>query len=92
MIEWAICFIQSFKIHSFSHFYLSPSSSNPNPMRKKILLNVFFNLGIIVSIIGMSWAYNNKSPLIVAFFAATMVAFVYVKIQLVKSLKNDYKK
>jgi len=81
-------------IQSFNHsiFFYFNYSLNPDPMRKKILLNVFFNLGIIVSIIGMSWAYNNKSPLIVAFFAATMVAFVYVKIQLVKSLKNDYKK
>ncbi|TKC12841.1 hypothetical protein FA048_04280 [Pedobacter polaris] len=61
-------------------------------MRKKIILNVLFNLGIILSIIGMGWSYNNNSPLVVAFFAATFVAFIYVKIQLIKSLKKDLKK
>ncbi|MBB2146373.1 hypothetical protein GM921_12805 [Pedobacter sp. LMG 31464] len=60
-------------------------------MRKKIFLNVLFNLGIILSIFGMGWAFNNNSPLIIAFFAATFVAFIYVKIQLLKSLK-DFKK
>ena len=57
-------------------------------MGKKILLNVLFNVGVILSIFGMVWAYNNNSPLIVAFFGATFVAFVYVKIQLIKSVKN----
>ncbi|MFD0940166.1 DUF6358 family protein [Pedobacter boryungensis] len=60
-------------------------------MKKKILLNVLFNLGIILSIFGMGWSYNNKSPLVVAFFGATFVAFVYVKIQLIKTIK-DFKK
>lgn len=57
-------------------------------MGKKILLNVLFNLGIILSVFGMIWSYNNNSPLVVAFFGATFVAFIYVKIQLVKSIKN----
>ncbi|RZL50455.1 MAG: hypothetical protein EOP00_04385 [Pedobacter sp.] len=61
-------------------------------MKKKIFLNVLFNLGIILSIFGMVWAYNNNSPLIIAFFAATMIAFIYVKIQLIKSLNKDLKK
>lgn len=57
-------------------------------MGKKILLNVLFNLGIILSVFGMIWSYNNNSPLVVAFFGATIVAFIYVKIQLIKSIKN----
>ncbi|RZK59211.1 MAG: hypothetical protein EOO91_05820 [Pedobacter sp.] len=61
-------------------------------MRKKIILNVLFNVGIIFSIFGMGWAYSNKSPLVVAFFAATFVAFVYVKVQLLKSVNKDLKK
>jgi hypothetical protein len=61
-------------------------------VKKKIILNVLFNLGIILSIFGIGWAYNNNSPLVVAFFAATCVAFVYVKIQLLKTLKKDLKK
>ncbi|MES2446249.1 MAG: DUF6358 family protein [Bacteroidota bacterium] len=61
-------------------------------MKKKIFLNVLFNLGIILCIIGIGWAYNNNSPLVVAFFAAALVAFGYVKIQLIKSLNKDFKK
>ena len=61
-------------------------------MKKKIFLNVLFNLGIILSIFGMGWSFNNNSPLIVAFFGATFVAFIYVKIQLLKSLNKDLKK
>ena len=58
-------------------------------MGKKILLNVLFNLGIILSVFGMIWSYNNNSPLVVAFFGATFVAFIYIKIQLLKSVKNS---
>ena len=61
-------------------------------MGKKIFLNVLFNLGIILSIFGIGWSFNNKSPLIVAFFAATLVAFIYVKIQLLKTVSKDIKK
>ena len=57
-------------------------------MGKKIALNVLFNLGIILSIFGMGWSFNNNSPLVVAFFAATFVAFIYVKVQLLKTLKQ----
>ena len=61
-------------------------------MGKKILFNVMLNLGLILSIVGMSWAYNNNSPLIVAFFGATFVACIYVKIQLLKSIRKDSNK
>lgn len=57
-------------------------------MGKKIALNVLFNVGIIFSIFGMIWSYNNNSPLVVAFFGATLVAFIYVKIQLIKSINK----
>jgi hypothetical protein len=58
-------------------------------MRKKIFVNVFYNLGIIFSIFGMIWAYENKSPLIVAFFGATFIAFGYFKLQLLKEVKKS---
>ena len=57
-------------------------------MGKKILLNVLFNIGVIFSVFGMVWAYKNNSPLIVAFFGATFVAFIYVKIQLIKAIRK----
>ncbi len=58
-------------------------------MRKKILLNVFYNLCIILSIFGMMWAYKNNSPLIVAFFGAVLIAIGYFKLQLLKEVKKS---
>ncbi|MBC7616367.1 MAG: hypothetical protein H7202_09895 [Pedobacter sp.] len=57
-------------------------------MGKKIALNVFYNLILILSVIGMGWAFKNDSLLIVAFFAATFTAVLYFKIQLLKSFKK----
>ncbi|MEE1946319.1 DUF6358 family protein [Pedobacter sp. KR3-3] len=61
-------------------------------MGKKIAINVFYNLGIIASVFGMIWAFNNKSPLIIAFFGATFAAFLYFKIQLIKDFRKGIKK
>lgn len=61
-------------------------------MKKKIFLNVFYNLMLIISVFGMIWSYNNKSPLIIVFFAAIFGSFVYLKIQLIKDLRNTLKK
>ncbi|KQB99263.1 DUF6358 family protein [Pedobacter sp. Hv1] len=61
-------------------------------MGKKIAINVFYNLGLILSIFGMGWAYNNNSWLIVAFFAATFAAFLFFKIQLLKDVRKDIRK
>ena len=57
-------------------------------MGKKIALNVFYNLMLILSVIGMGWAFKNDSLLIVAFFAATFTAILYFKIQLLKNFKK----
>jgi hypothetical protein len=61
-------------------------------MGKKIALNVFYNIVMILSIIGMGWAYQNNSLLIVAFFGATFFAILFFKIQLVKDIRKDLKK
>jgi hypothetical protein len=61
-------------------------------MGKKIAINVFYNLGLILSIFGMGWAFQNNSLLIVAFFGATFAAFLFFKIQLVKDFRKDIKK
>lgn len=58
-------------------------------MRKKIFINVFYNLCIILSVFGMMWAYNNQSPLIVAFFGAILIAFGYFKLQLLKDVRKE---
>jgi len=61
-------------------------------MRKKIILNVFYNLGLILSIFGMMWAYNNKSTLIIVFFGATFAAVAFFKYQLLKDVRKDITK
>ncbi|MEJ5993690.1 DUF6358 family protein [Pedobacter sp. Du54] len=57
-------------------------------MGKKLALNVFYNLLLIFSVLGMGWAFKNDSLLIVAFFAATFTAILYFKIQLVKNFRK----
>jgi hypothetical protein len=61
-------------------------------MGKKIALNVFYNLILILSFIGMIWAYQNNSLLIVAFFGAVFAAILIFKIQLVKDVRKDTNK
>lgn len=60
-------------------------------MKKKIFLNAFYNLALILSIVGGFWAYENKSPLIVVFFAAVFAAFLFFKIRLIKELNKGFK-
>lgn len=61
-------------------------------MGKKIALNVFYNLGIILCIFGTVWGYNNQNyPVIVGFLAAAAL-FLYLKIKLIKGLKDTLKK
>ena len=61
-------------------------------MGKKIALNVFYNLVLILAVIGMGWAYQNDSLLIVVFFAAVFVSILFFKIQLVKEFRKGIKK
>ncbi|WP_316810461.1 DUF6358 family protein [Pedobacter heparinus] len=61
-------------------------------MGKKIALNVFYNLGLIVSIFGVVWGYNNTKYLAIALFVVTGAFFLYLKLQLVKEMRNTLKK
>lgn len=58
-------------------------------MGKKIAINVFYNLAMILCVFGMFWAYNNQSLLIVFFFAAAFAAILFFKIQLIKDFRKD---
>lgn len=60
-------------------------------MKKKIFLNAFYNLAMILCIIGAFWAYENKSPLIAVFLVAVLGAFLFFKVKLIKELKKDFK-
>ena len=59
-------------------------------MKKKLFLNVFYNLCIMVSIVGAVSAYKNNSPLISIFLAAVIAAFVYFKIKLRNELRKEF--
>lgn len=61
-------------------------------MGKKIALNVFYNLGLIVSIFGAVWAFNNTKYLVIVLFVATAAFFLYLKLQLIKEMRNALKK
>jgi hypothetical protein len=60
-------------------------------MGKKIALNVFYNLGIILSIFGAVWGYNNHKYLVIGLFVVTAAFFLYLKLQLVKEMRNSLK-
>lgn len=61
-------------------------------MGKKIALNVFYNLGLILSIFGAVWGFNNANYLVLVLFVATGAFFVYVKLQLMKDMRANLKK
>lgn len=61
-------------------------------MGKKIALNVFYNLGVILSIFGAVWGYNNKNYIVILAFVALGALFLYLKIRLIKGLKDTLRK
>ncbi|MHA4893693.1 DUF6358 family protein [Pedobacter sp. PWIIR3] len=60
-------------------------------MKKQIALNVFYNLGLIVSVCGLFWAFKNNNYLIMALFIAASALFLYLKIQLIKDVRTTLK-
>lgn len=60
-------------------------------MRKKFLLNVFYNLGIMLSLFGLVWCYQNGKYIPAAFLVGTACAFLYFKIQLMKEIRKNFK-
>ncbi|ETZ19106.1 MULTISPECIES: DUF6358 family protein [Pedobacter] len=61
-------------------------------MGKKIALNVFYNLGVILSGYGIFWAFKNEKYLFVALFVVTAGFFLYQKLQLIKEMRSNLKK
>ncbi|WP_231460633.1 DUF6358 family protein [Pedobacter sp. Leaf132] len=59
-------------------------------MGKKIALNIFYNLAIILSVIGVVWCYNNHKYLPGAFLVGTAACFLYFKVQLMKQIRKTY--
>jgi len=60
-------------------------------MKKRIFLNAFYNLALILCIFGAFWAYDNKSPLVAIFLVAAMAAFLFFKVKLIRELNKEFK-
>lgn len=61
-------------------------------MWKKILLNVFYNIGIILCAWGIYYGYTTTQYLISVIFLAAGAFFVFQKIRLLKEVKGSMKK
>lgn len=57
-------------------------------MAKKFLLNIFYNLAIIMLVLSGIWAYNNKHFLFIIPIAAAIALFIFLKVRLVKQIKS----
>ena len=60
-------------------------------MKKQIALNTFYTLGIVISVIGLKWAFQNANYPVVALLIATGLFFVYLKIKIVKEVRAGIK-
>ena len=60
-------------------------------MKKRIILNTFYTLGIVISVVGLKWAWQNANYPVMALLVATALFFLYLKINIVKEVKSDLK-
>ncbi|PST85224.1 hypothetical protein C7T94_03720 [Pedobacter yulinensis] len=60
-------------------------------MGKKIALNIFFTIGLILSGFGLVWSFQNEKYLLVTMFVATGAVFFYLKMQLLKEVRKSFK-
>lgn len=60
-------------------------------MKKKIALNTFYTLGIVVSVVGLKWAFQGHNYPVMGLLVATALFFLYLKINIVKEVKNGIK-
>jgi hypothetical protein len=60
-------------------------------MKKKIALNTFYTLGIVVSVVGLKWAYTAHNYPALALLVVTALFFLYLKINIVKEVRSGIK-
>jgi Flp pilus assembly protein TadB len=58
-------------------------------MKKNIALNVFYTLGIVVSVVALKWAYQAHNFSVVGVLVATTIFFLYLKIRIVKDVRSS---
>ena len=56
-------------------------------MKKRIALNTFYTLGIVVSIVGLKWAFETQNYPIIVLLALSAAFFLYLKIKIVKEVR-----
>jgi len=61
-------------------------------MLKKILLNIFLNVAVIVLVICIAWAVKNSFYLYVIAGLPPLAMLIYLKVRLVKSVRSLTKK
>ncbi|WP_373567386.1 DUF6358 family protein [Daejeonella sp.] len=57
-------------------------------MLKKILLNIFLNVAIIVIVICLVWSFKNKYYLYLFAGIPPLAMLIYLKFRLVKSVRS----
>ena len=57
-------------------------------MKKQIAMNVFYTLGIIVSVLGIKWGFENNQQVAGGFFIVTTIFFLYLKIKLTRDFRK----
>ncbi|WP_090555630.1 DUF6358 family protein [Pedobacter hartonius] len=60
-------------------------------MKKKIAFNTFYTLGIVVSVVGLKWAFQAHNYPVVGLLVATALFFLYLKINIVKEVRTGIK-
>ena len=60
-------------------------------MKKKIALNTFYTIGIVISVIGLKWAFQNANYPVAGLLIATGLFFIYLKINIVKEVRAGIK-
>jgi len=60
-------------------------------MKGKIALNTFYTLGIVISVVGLKWAYTGHNYPVMGLLVATALLFLYLKIKIVNEVRSGIK-
>ena len=60
-------------------------------MKGKIALNTFYTIGIVISVVGLKWAYTAHNFPIVGLLVITALFFLYLKVKIVKEVRTGIK-
>lgn len=58
----------------------------------KLILNILINIGIFVLFLSLLWAFNHQQYALLAGIVFTLCLFAFLKIRMIKSVKELTKK